>query len=301
MDPKLKTLLINQHYAIVGRHSAVKTCHWTKEAIRGHDFCYKQQFYGIKSHRCMQMTPVVDRCNHKCVFCWRPMEGTSGAPLTKAEADKPAELVDALIAAQRKLLIGFKGFDAVDPKVMDEALNPNQVAISLAGEPTLYPYLGELIDEFHSRGMTTFLVTNGTRPDVLRDITEPTQLYISVDAPSEKLYKAIDNPHPQSHWKAIQESLSLLKDFKCKTVVRLTLLKRNMVEPADYGKIIEAASPDFVECKAYMWVGASRQRLPREEMPLHSEILSFAGEIEDNTSYKVSDEKPLSRVVLLKK
>jgi len=229
------------------------------------------------------------------------MEGTSGAPLTKEEADNPNELVDALIAAQRKLVIGFKGFDKVDPAVLEEALNPNQVAISLAGEPTLYPYLSELIDEFHSRGMTTFLVTNGTRPEVLRNITEPTQLYISVDAPDEKLYKAIDRPRPESHWKAIQESLSLLKDFKCNTVVRLTLLHKNMVQPTDYGKIIEAANPKFVECKAYMWVGASRQRLPKEEMPLHNEILAFAREIEGNTSYRISDEKPASRVVLLKK
>jgi len=301
MDKKLRELLEKQHYALVGKHSAVKICHWTKECIRGKDFCYKQKFYGIKSHRCLQMTPVVDRCNHNCVFCWRPMDGSLHEPLSKEEADKPKGLVDNLIEAQRKLLIGFKGYDQVDQNIMDEALNPNQVAISLAGEPTLYPYLGELIDEFHARKMTTFLVTNGTRPDVLKNITEPTQLYVSIDAPDEELYKKIDNPRPSGYWKAIQESLALLKGFKCNTVIRLTLLRKNMVQASDYAKLIEAAQPTFVECKAYMWVGASRQRLPQEEMPTHNEVLGFAQGLENNTSYSIKDEKPISRVVLLGK
>jgi wyosine [tRNA(Phe)-imidazoG37] synthetase (radical SAM superfamily) len=29
------------------------------------------EFYGIRSHRCLQMTPVVDQCTHNCLFCWR--------------------------------------------------------------------------------------------------------------------------------------------------------------------------------------------------------------------------------------
>ncbi len=34
-------------YRFVGRHSAVKICNWTRQAIRGRDTCYKQKFYGI--------------------------------------------------------------------------------------------------------------------------------------------------------------------------------------------------------------------------------------------------------------
>jgi tRNA wybutosine-synthesizing protein 1 len=43
-------------YRIVGRHSAVKVCHWTKSALKGGKACYKS-WYGIESHRCIQMTP----------------------------------------------------------------------------------------------------------------------------------------------------------------------------------------------------------------------------------------------------
>ncbi|MEM4417777.1 MAG: 4-demethylwyosine synthase TYW1, partial [Nitrososphaerota archaeon] len=48
-------------YRVVGRHSAVKVCHWTKSALRGGKMCYKS-WYGIESHRCIQMTPSVQYC-----------------------------------------------------------------------------------------------------------------------------------------------------------------------------------------------------------------------------------------------
>jgi tRNA wybutosine-synthesizing protein 1 len=37
-------LLKKQHYRIVGKHSAVQICRWTKSAIRGEEVCYKEKF-----------------------------------------------------------------------------------------------------------------------------------------------------------------------------------------------------------------------------------------------------------------
>ena len=65
--------LVNQKYAVVGEHSAAKLCHWAGESLRGAGECYKSKFYGIASHRCLQCTPVLQFCNHACVFCWRMM------------------------------------------------------------------------------------------------------------------------------------------------------------------------------------------------------------------------------------
>ena len=62
MDPKLKAKLQKQRYHIVGEHGGVKTCHWTKESLLRGRQCYKGRFYGIESHGCMQMSPVVDQC-----------------------------------------------------------------------------------------------------------------------------------------------------------------------------------------------------------------------------------------------
>ena len=42
---------IFQGYKIIGSHSGVKLCRWTKSQLRGRGGCYKHSFYGIESHR----------------------------------------------------------------------------------------------------------------------------------------------------------------------------------------------------------------------------------------------------------
>ena len=57
----------------------------------------------------------------------------------------------------------------------------------------------------------------------------------------------------------------------------------------------------FVEVKAYMWVGMSRERLEQTNMPRHEEVKEFAQQIADFANYKLIDEHEPSRVVLLMK
>jgi len=55
-------------YRFVGRHSAIKVCSWTKESIRGENFCYKKKFYNIESNQCVQMTPAMLSLFHNYSF-----------------------------------------------------------------------------------------------------------------------------------------------------------------------------------------------------------------------------------------
>ena len=177
--PDFKTLLKKQGYALAGHHSAVKTCLWLRHAMNGQGSCYKSKFYGVQSHRCLQMTPTL-MCNQRCLFCWRPTEVPVPAP---EEWDLPEKIVEESIASQRKLITGYGGSPNALKERWLEGNEPNNVAISLSGEPTFYPYLPELIEEYEKRGFTTFLVTNGTVPSMLAKIS-PSQLYMSLDAPA---------------------------------------------------------------------------------------------------------------------
>ena len=82
---KVKRILKKQHYEIVGKHSAVQICRWTKRSLRDEGVCYKEKFYGIKSHLCCQMTPAVMWCPNKCVHCWRAIELTLGDELPRLD------------------------------------------------------------------------------------------------------------------------------------------------------------------------------------------------------------------------
>lgn len=68
---KIEEVLRRQHYGIAGKNSAVQICRWTKKSLLNEGYCYKQQFYGISSHRCCQMSPSVAWCQNKCMHCWR--------------------------------------------------------------------------------------------------------------------------------------------------------------------------------------------------------------------------------------
>jgi tRNA wybutosine-synthesizing protein 1 len=98
--------------------------------------------------------------------------------------------------------------------------------------------------------------------------------------------------------------MKIMKQLKKKTrtTIRLTVAKKvNMLDPEGYAKLIKIAEPMFLEVKAYMHVGYSKQRLEYEHMPLHDEIKAFAQQIAKHTGYKIVDEQPISRVVLLMK
>ncbi|MBS3176262.1 4-demethylwyosine synthase TYW1 [Candidatus Woesearchaeota archaeon] len=293
--------LEKQQYKIVGQHSAVKTCGWTKKMIRGEGGCYKFTFYGIKSHQCMQMTTSIS-CANRCEFCWRGYK----APVSKEwtwGTDDPEWIIEESISAQRGLMYGFKGNPKVTEKLFEQSMMPEHVALSLTGEPIMYPKINEICEGFHKRHISTFLVTNAQYPEAIRDLKLVTQLYISVDAPNKELLKKIDKPLFPDYWERLNASLDYMSQKDYRTVVRLTCVKDyNMCDAGGYASLILKGDPDFIEVKAYMWVGASQERLKIENMPSHEEVKKFGiSLLEYLPDYEYVSEHIPSRVILLAK
>lgn len=294
-----RSLLRKQGYGIIGAHSAVKVCHWTKEKLVHGRACYKAKFYGIASHRCLQMTPSVVWCEHRCLFCWRPMEQMHGPKMEVKKYDEPSFIAEESINQQRRLLSGYWGDKRVNSRDIGEAYVPRHAAISLSGEPTAYPYIDELIREYHRRDFTTFLVTNGQNPDALENCS-PTQLYISLIAQDPGLYRKINVPLYRDGWDRLNRSLEVMSDKKCRRVLRITLVRGyNLEAPEKFAKLVLKADPDYVEPKGYVHVGYSRKRLRREHMPTYEEVMSFSKRLSDEIGYYVADSSRASKVVLL--
>jgi len=309
LPEELLTTYRKQHYKLAGSHSAVKTCHWTRESLRSAEarFCYKQKFYGIRTLRCLQMTPSLGRCLQRCLFCWRATPSDLGVNwdqlhFRESEAEDPSQIVEQCIEFHRTAVSGFKGNPQVNPELVELATNPVHAAVSLEGEPTLYPYLDDLIGEFFSHGFkTVFLVTNGLSPEVLANLNhEPSQLYVSVVAPDEETYNQVCRPLVPDGWSRLNETLDLLESFTAPTVLRHTLVRElNLKNPKGYANLIAKANPTYVEPKAAMAVGFYRKRLTYRDMPWHSEIRAFAEELSKETGYNIIDESKDSEIVLL--
>lgn len=298
-------VLHREKYQLVGNHSAVKKCRWLHKSLISGEACYKNKFYGIKSWRCLQMTPTIAHCTMQCLFCWRvqsnDIELGFNEIVMNEQQDDPETIVESCFKAQGHILSGYKAHPRLDHERYLEALKPGHAAISLAGEPTLYKDLGGLVHAFHRRGLTTFIVTNGTLPEAIEKLEEePSQLYVSVTAPDEETFREVCRPQIHGAWEKLNRSLEILSSLKCPTALRLTLVRGlNLKEPEKYAKLIDRANPTYVEAKSYMFVGMSRLRLHFESMPTHRETKAFAEKLSELSGYKILDESPQSRVMLL--
>ncbi|MDD1721773.1 MAG: hypothetical protein LUP95_07300, partial [Euryarchaeota archaeon] len=110
-------VLAQQGYQAIGSAGAVKTCLWLRKALRDEGVCYKEQFYGISSHRCVQMTPTV-HCNQRCLHCWR---ATDLDTLSDDHVDEPQTLIEASLFAQKRLISGYKGYAKTNVEKLREA------------------------------------------------------------------------------------------------------------------------------------------------------------------------------------
>jgi len=117
ITPLVKKSLTKQGYELIGSHSGVKLCRWTKSHARGRGGCYKHTAYGIVSYACMEMTPSL-ACANRCTFCWRHHTNPV-AKEWKFNMDDPKYLVEEAIKRQEKLIKVLKqvtGMKKIDMK-----------------------------------------------------------------------------------------------------------------------------------------------------------------------------------------
>jgi tRNA wybutosine-synthesizing protein 1 len=331
----IKKELEKKSYAIVGNSSGVQICNWTKNSLKGEGVCWKEKFYGIKSHGCCQFSPSLMWCENKCLHCWRPIELNLGDKIDKI--DDPIEILNKVVEARKKLLTGFGGLDKVSKKKWKEAQEPSLFSFSLSGEPTLYPRLDEMISEIRRRKAISFIVTNGQNPEMILKLSRasispdgqknknslPTQLTLSTNAPNKELFDKWHSSCKKDAWERFNETLKIIKTLKgkCRRCIRLTLVRKglkgnpalnnvtNMTEeliPQYVGMII-TAQPDFIHVKGYTSIGYARNRMGHDKMPWFYEVKDYAKKIlaelkeKDNKDWKILTEDERSCVVVIGK
>ena len=293
----------------VYNHSAVELCHWTKKSFAGQGNCYKHKFYGISTHRCMEMTPTVMNCENRCVYCWRPTEFYDTLEMPGELVDEPDVIVEHLIAERKKLINGFYGNAKNDKKKLDESLLPTHYAISLSGEPTMYPKLPQLIKYLKTLKATKsiFLVTNGQEPEMLQRLADenalPTQLYLSTNASNRKMFYRINRPRHKDAWERWWKSLHFLSTANTRTVLRMTMVggyNENIEFVNEFAEMMSHGNSHFIELKSYMHIGMSTARLKKDSMVEMSEIRSFSRDLCNKMPrFSIMDESEISRIVVL--
>eukprot|EP00392_Amoebophrya_sp_AT5.2_P014984 g15166.t1 len=309
LSRRQKENLAKEGYQVVGQHSAVKLCRWTKHHLRGRGGCYKHTFYGIASLSCMEATPSL-ACANKCVFCWRHHKN----PVAKEwewVMDEPNFIVQNWLSEHAKMIKTLKGVPGVTPERFEQAKQIKHCALSLVGEPIMYPKINELLGLLHAEGISTFLVTNAQFPEQMKALGPVTQMYLSIDAATKETLKAVDRPLKANYWDCFLESIDALRDFKfSRTVFRLTLVQGKNMDPTDiaeYAKLIGRGEPDFIEIKGVTYNGDAqgKEKMTMKSVPWHHEVVAFgrsilaAAEAGLGERYELACEHEHSLIILL--
>ena len=123
------------------------------------------------------------------------------------------------------------------------------------GEPTLAPDLGDLIEYFRARGLAVKLDTNGSRPDVLREVLPQVDLVaMDVKCSAEQYPGFVGFQEPDR----IRESIRLIKEGAPAHEFRTTVLDsfHTDAEIERIGALIASASRHVVQAF-----------VPREDLP----------------------------------
>ncbi|KAJ1490462.1 hypothetical protein T484DRAFT_3331391 [Baffinella frigidus] len=300
LNDRLAASLTKQGYKLVGSHSGVKLCRWTKAMLRGRGGCYKHTFYGIASYQCMEATPSL-ACANKCVFCWRHHKNPVGTTW-RWETDEPKVLIDGFMSNHRKMIKEMRGLPGVIPERLAEAQTIRHCALSLVGEPIIYPHINKFLQMLHAEGISSFLVTNAQFPAQMESLVSCTQLYVSIDASNETDLKEVDRPLFPDFWNRFLECVDALSRKGQRTVFRLTLVRDwNMNEVQGYADLVKRGLPDFVEVKGVTFTGGNKPELGMKNVPWHAEVLQFTQSIAALVSdeYEVCSEHAHSCAVLM--
>jgi tRNA wybutosine-synthesizing protein 1 len=257
----------------------------------------------------MEFSPAGMHCENRCVYCWRPMEFYDSLEMKPEQVAEPKEILTKLMAERKKLINGYYGDSRNDKQRLDESLLPSHYAISLSGEPTMYPKLPKLIKYLNSLETTKsiFLVTNGQEPEMIQRLQDedalPTQLYLSTNAADYESFLKINRPKYDDSWERWNKTLDLLKHLDTRTVLRITLIKnyndQEEMIPA-FAEMFRKASPHFIEIKSYMHIGRSTNRLEHSNMLEMQEIQNFSNQIaKQSRIFSIMDESVISRISVL--
>ena len=140
----------------------------------------------------VDLSPSAKQCNFDCLYC-------ELAPMVTVDSQSSIVEVQEIINELKKHL---------DDKI-------DVITLTANGEPTLYPYLSDLIDEIDKikASTETLILTNSAtlvNEGVFQSLLKLDQVKLSLDAISPDIFKKIDRPHESIN---ISEVVSKVKEF----------------------------------------------------------------------------------------
>ncbi|MEA3315517.1 MAG: radical SAM protein [Campylobacterota bacterium] len=160
----------------------------------------------------IDLSPSLKQCNFDCLYC----------ELSYAKTiDKQIETIDvkSIVSELKNSLTNHKNIDVI--------------TFTANGEPTLYPYLSELIDEIDKiKGDSkTLILTNGGniyKKDIQNILKKIDIVKVSLDCVSNKCFRKLDRVDSSVDCDKIVDGLIFFRDIYTKQLILETLFVKTL-------------------------------------------------------------------------
>jgi len=245
----------------------------------------------------VDLSPEKKQCNFDCLYC-------ELAPMATLEKQESVVAVSEIVEELKEHLN-----DHIDV-----------ITITANGEPTLYPYLDELLEEIDKiKGSTqTLILTNSaalTDPKVYKTLLKFDQVKLSLDAVSEDVFKKIDRPHKSIQLeKLVERVISFSQEYTKKLFIEILFvrgLNDTQGEIAKLNKILQKVKASRIDLgtidrpPAYPVEGLSYKELHTiamlfdKTLPIHIASRVHAepnqGEYSQEEILNTLDKRPLTK------
>jgi wyosine [tRNA(Phe)-imidazoG37] synthetase (radical SAM superfamily) len=152
----------------------------------------------------IDLSPDSKQCNFDCLYC---------------------ELAPNATVSSQSKSVGVKEIISELSHRLNEDIDV--ITLTANGEPTLYPYLDELIDEIDkikNKTQTLILTNSATLVDeaVFKSLLKLDQVKLSLDAVSADVFKKIDRPHKDIDVsKVVERAVAFSKEYKGKLFIEI--------------------------------------------------------------------------------
>jgi wyosine [tRNA(Phe)-imidazoG37] synthetase (radical SAM superfamily) len=180
----------------------------------------------------VDLSPDKKRCNFDCIYC----ELDPAKPITYY--DNPPEVKD--IVAEVKEAVERFSFDVL--------------TITSNGEPTLYPYLEELIDELKKLNKKLLILSNSStidNPKIQKALKKLDIVKLSLDAVTPEIFKKIDRPAKGIEIKNIIKGIKEFRKIYDKELIIEVLVVKGINDKEEEFKklneVLKEIKPDRVD------------------------------------------------------
>ncbi len=218
----------------------------------------------------IDLSPALKQCNFDCVYC----ELKGAKPIKEMQE---IVSVDEVITALKTALKKHSDIDVI--------------TITANGEPTLYPYLDELIDEINKikENHKLLILSNGANivnQNIQKSLAKIDIVKLSLDCVSQKCFKKIDRAYSDIDIEKIIESMkSFRKIYKGSLVVEVLVVEGINDKDEEFEKlnlVLNEIKPDRVDIStidrppAYRVKRVSMERLEELSLKIKNLHVSLA-------------------------